>query len=198
MKLKEWMDAKEINSTKMAKDLDCSKNLIDRIRIGYPPGRKTAEKIVRYTNGEVTIQDLYDGDNRFPFISVDPGSTSGVTFWFSKEKIESFQISPEIEIIQSVLNRSNFKHLVIEDVFLHRNPGGMKKLIEKKNRFVIIAQQKGIQVTEINPREWVQVLRGYDSSVDFAKQKFKKKLKQHAADSLAIGYYFLEKKDGQG
>lgn len=59
MKLKEWRQRKGISQTFMAKELGITNHHLCGVEMGrYSAGRKLIKKIISFTNGEVTFEDL--------------------------------------------------------------------------------------------------------------------------------------------
>lgn len=61
MDLEEWMIKNKIKQAKLAKDIDVYPSQISSLLNGrHKPSYKLAEKIKKYTNGEVTIEELFN------------------------------------------------------------------------------------------------------------------------------------------
>jgi len=142
MKLKEWMDRNKINSTELSKRIGCSKNTIDKARIGYAIGRKTAEKIVKFTRGEVSFSEIWNGDEIYPFISIYLTDIADITIWDSDQKNRSFQMEPEFELVSFLFEKSKFKYLVINN-----------SLRGKRYIFKTLAHEHGTEIVELPASE---------------------------------------------
>lgn len=58
MDIREYMFRHRITAVKMAKDLECSRQLIVSLRAGKNVSKRFAKDIERYTNGEVSLKEI--------------------------------------------------------------------------------------------------------------------------------------------